>query len=135
MSKSKINIAITGVGNCASALLQDRDVQGISGKHHWTDRLLPRWVTRLLMSNAGAAFDVDKRKVGKSLPKRQVFAKPNFTKVFYDKLPDYPVKGRDGAGSGLGISEHMADYYQDKSFVVTDQEPCDVVKVLKGKRS
>ena len=30
-----------------------------------------------------------------------------------------------------GVSEHMADYDQDKSFVVAEQEPCDVVKVLK----
>ena len=30
-----------------------------------------------------------------------------------------------------GVSEHMANYADDKRFIVADEEPCDVVKVLK----
>ncbi|MFY9273296.1 MAG: inositol-3-phosphate synthase [Thermacetogeniaceae bacterium] len=126
---SKINIAIAGVGNCASALLQGIEMYKVS----------PENSIGLLNYNLGgytpadvnvvAAFDVDKRKVGKSL-KEAVFAKPNCTKVFYDKLPDYPVKVEMGPVLD-GISEHMADYDEDKSFIVADQEPCDVAKVLK----
>lgn len=126
---SKINIAIAGVGNCASALLQGIEMYKIS----------PENSIGLLSYNLGgytpadvnvvAAFDVDKRKVGKSL-KEAVFAKPNCTKVFYDKLPDYPVKVEMGPVLD-GISEHMADYDEDKTFIVADQEPCDVAKVLK----
>lgn len=126
---SKINIAIAGVGNCASALLQGIEMYKVS----------PENSIGLLNYNLGgytpadvnvvAAFDVDKRKVGKSL-KEAVFAKPNCTKVFYDKLPDYPVKVEMGPVLD-GISEHMADYDEDKSFIVADQEPCDVTKVLK----
>ena len=129
MSKSKINIAITGVGNCASALLQGIEMYKASPEN--TIGLIDYYLGGYSPAdvNVVAAFDVDKRKVGKSL-KEAVFAKPNCTKVFYDKLPDYPVKVEMGPVLD-GISEHMADYYQDKSFVVADQEPCDVVKVLK----
>lgn len=126
---SKINIAIAGVGNCASALLQGIEMYKVS----------PQNTIGLIDYNLGgytpadvnvvAAFDVDKRKVGKSL-KEAVFAKPNCTKVFYDKLPDYPVKVEMGPVLD-GISEHMADYSEEKSFVVAAQEPCNVAQVLK----
>lgn len=126
---SKINIAIAGVGNCASALLQGIEMYKVS----------PENSTGLIDYNLGgytpadvnvvAAFDVDKRKVGKSL-KEAVFAKPNCTKVFYEKLPDYPVKVEMGPVLD-GISEHMADYSEEKSFLVAAQKPCDVAKVLK----
>jgi len=126
---SKINIAIAGVGNCASALLQGIEMYKIS----------PENSIGLLSYNLGgytpadvnvvAAFDVDKRKVGKSL-REAVFAKPNCSKVFYDKLPDYPVKVEMGPVLD-GVSEHMADFDEDKRFIVADQEPCDVAKVLK----
>ncbi|MGI6555299.1 MAG: inositol-3-phosphate synthase [Bacillota bacterium] len=79
--------------------------------------------------NVVAAFDVDKRKVGKSL-REAVFAKPNCTTVFYKDLPDYPVQVQMGHVLD-GISEHMADYPEDQTFVVAEEEPCDVVKTLK----
>jgi len=126
---SKINIAIAGVGNCASALLQGIEMYKVS----------PENTIGLIEYNLGgytpadinvvAAFDVDKRKVGKSL-REAIFSKPNCTKVFYDKLPDYPVKVEMGPVLD-GVSEHMADYNQEKSFVVAAQKPCDVAKVLK----
>lgn len=126
---SKINIAIAGIGNCASSLLQGIEMYKNS----------PEDTIGLMNYDLGgytpgdvnvvAAFDVDKRKVGKSL-KDAIFAKPNCTKVFYDKLPDYPVKVQMGPVLD-GVSDHMADYPEDQSFVVADEEPCDVVKVLK----
>ncbi len=126
---SKINIAIAGVGNCASALLQGIEMYKES----------PEDSIGLLNYNLGgytpgdvnvvAAFDVDKRKVGKGL-KEALFSKPNCTTVFYDKLPDYPVRVHMGPVLD-GVSEHMADYDADKTFVVAGEEPCDVVKVLK----
>jgi len=125
---SKINIAIAGVGNCASALLQGIEMykspeNTIGLISYDLGGYTPADV------NVVAAFDVDKRKVGKGL-REAVFSKPNCTKVFYDKLPDYPVIVQMGPVLD-GVSEHMADYDEDKSFVVADQEPCDVVKVLK----
>jgi len=126
---SKINVAIAGVGNCASALLQGIEMY----KEH------PENVIGLMNYNLGgytpgdvnvvAAFDVDKRKVGKGL-REAIFAKPNCAQIFYDKLPDYPVQVQMGPVLD-GVSEHMADYDEDEAFVVADQEPCDVVKVLK----
>ena len=126
---SKINVAIAGVGNCASALLQGIEMY----KEH------PENVIGLMNYNLGgytpgdvnvvAAFDVDKRKVGKGL-REAIFAKPNCAQIFYDKLPDYPVQVEMGPVLD-GVSEHMADYDEDEAFVVADQEPCDVVKVLK----
>jgi len=126
---SKINIAIAGVGNCASALLQGIEMYKVSPEN--TIGLISYDLGGYTPAdvNVVAAFDVDKRKVGKGL-REAVFSKPNCTKVFYDKLPDYPVIVQMGPVLD-GVSEHMADYDEDKSFVVADQEPCDVVKVLK----
>ncbi len=126
---SKINIAIAGVGNCASALLQGIEMYKKSPEN--TIGLLNYDLGGYTPGdiNVVAAFDIDKRKVGKGL-KEAVFAKPNCTTVFYDQLPDYPVQVQMGPVLD-GVSEHMADYDEDKTFVVADQEPCDVAKVLK----
>ncbi|NLW06701.1 MAG: inositol-3-phosphate synthase [Clostridia bacterium] len=126
---ARINVAIAGVGNCASALLQGIEMYKQS----------PENVIGLMHYDLGgykpgdikvvAAFDVDKRKVGKSL-KEAIFARPNCTTVFYSQLPDYPVQVHMGPVLD-GISEHMANYDPDKTFIVANQEPCDVAKVLK----
>ncbi len=130
---SKINIAIAGVGNCASALLQGIEMYKES----------PENIIGLMNYNLGgytpsdinvvAAFDVDKRKVGRPL-KEAIFSKPNCTTIFYDKLPDYPVQVHMGPVMD-GVSEHMGDYDEDRRFVVADQEPCDVAKVLKESKA
>lgn len=129
----KINIAIAGVGNCASALLQGIEMYKNS----------PQNIIGLMNYDLGgykpgdikvvAAFDVDKRKVGKRL-KEALFAKPNCTTTFYEDLPDYPVNVQMGPVLD-GVSEHMSDYDEDRTFVVADQEPCDVAKVLKESRA
>jgi myo-inositol-1-phosphate synthase len=126
---SRINIAIAGVGNCASALLQGIELYKVSPENSigLIDYSLGGYTPADV--NVVAAFDVDKRKVGKGL-KEAVFAKPNCTTVFHDKLPDYPVKVEMGTVLD-GISEHMTDHNRDKNFLVADQKPCDVVKVLK----
>ncbi|MBO8127647.1 MAG: inositol-3-phosphate synthase [Peptococcaceae bacterium] len=125
----KINLAIAGVGNCASALLQGIEMYKNSPEntiglmHYNLGGYTPGDI------NVVAAFDVDKRKVGKPL-KEAIFAKPNCTKIFYENLPDYPVTVQMGSVLD-GVSEHMSDYDEDKTFMVADQEPCDVVKILK----
>jgi myo-inositol-1-phosphate synthase len=126
---SKINIAIAGIGNCASALLQGIEMY----KHS------PKNTIGLMNYDIGgykpgdirvvAAFDVDKRKVGKGL-KEAIFSKPNCTTVFYNDLPEYPVQVQMGPVMD-GVSDHMADYDSDRSFVVAEQQPCDVAKALK----
>jgi len=126
---SKIKVAIAGIGNCASALLQGIEMYKNS----------PENTIGLLNYDLGgytpgdievvAAFDIDKRKVGKKL-KEALLAKPNCTTVFYAQLPDYPVEVHMGPVLD-GVSEHMASYPEDNTFLVADEEPCDVVKVLK----
>jgi len=130
---AKINIAIAGVGNCASALLQGIEMYKKSPEN--TIGLLNYDLGGYTPGdiNVVAAFDVDKRKVGKPL-REAVFAKPNCTKIFYDNLPDYPVKVHMGPIMD-GVSKHMADYDEDRAFVVADEEPCDVVKVLKESKA
>jgi len=130
---SKINIAIAGVGNCASALLQGIEMYKQSPEN--TIGLISYSLGGYTPGdvNVVAAFDVDRRKVGKPL-KEAVLAKPNCALLFYDQLPDYPVTVHMGPVMD-GVSEHMANYDEDETFVVADQEPCDVAKVLKESKA
>jgi myo-inositol-1-phosphate synthase len=130
---SKINIAIAGVGNCASALLQGIEMYKQSPEN--TIGLISYSLGGYTPGdvNVVAAFDVDRRKVGKPL-KEAVLAKPNCALLFYDQLPDYPVTVHMGPVMD-GVSEHMANYDEVETFVVADQEPCDVAKVLKESKA
>lgn len=127
----RIRLAIVGVGNCASALIQGIEYY----KNHTPEEKIPG----LMHFNLGgyipgdievvAAFDIDKRKVNKPL-KEAIFAKPNCTKVFYRDLPEYNVKVSMGTIFD-GFAEHMKFYPDDKRFIPANEEPVDVVKVLK----
>lgn len=127
----KIKLAIVGLGNCASAL-----IQGIEYYKKYTSQ---DKFPGLMHFNLGgylpgdievvAAFDIDERKVNKPL-KEAVFAKPNCTRIFYSDLPDYPVKVSMGPVLD-GFAEHMKNYSPDKRFIPAQEEPVDVVKVLK----
>jgi len=74
-----------------------------------------------------AAFDVDKRKVGKD-SSEAVFADPNCTAVF-SRVPYYGVEVKMGPVMD-GVAPHMHTYPENKTVVVVDDEPCDVVKQL-----
>lgn len=125
----KIRIAIVGVGNCASSL-----VQGIEyyRQHEGTEKL------GLMHYDLGgyqpgdievvAAFDVDKRKVGKPLSEA-IFALPNCTCVFTPKISNSRTIVRMGHVLD-GISPHMLNYPAEQTFVPADEKPCDVEKVL-----
>ncbi|MDM7912641.1 MAG: inositol-3-phosphate synthase, partial [Methanotrichaceae archaeon] len=75
-----------------------------------------------------AAFDIDARKVGRDVSEA-IFALPNCTKVIY---PDIPLKGVEvKMGPVLdGVAAHMANYPEERRFVVADVEPCDVKREL-----
>ena len=134
MEKTPIRIAIVGVGNCASAL-----IQGIEF-YRESNRKNPKIESLGLMHldlggykpwdiEVGAAFDIDRRKVGKLL-KDAIFAKPNCTKTISPNLNDSAV--RVSMGEVLdGVSEHMKDYPEDRIFLVADEKPSNVEKVLK----
>jgi len=119
-----------GVGNCASSL-----VQGIEyyRQHEGTEKL------GLMHYDLGgyqpgdievvAAFDVDKRKVGKPLSEA-IFALPNCTQVFSPKISNSRTIVQMGHILD-GISPHMLNYPAERTFVPADEKPCDVEKVLR----
>jgi len=129
MSK-KVKLAIVGVGNCASSLIQgiyyyrNRSEEEISGLMHYDIGGYKPWDIEVV-----AAFDIDVRKVGKDLSKA-IFEKPNCTTVFCPDIPEMGVEVQMGPIMD-GFAEHMEDYPEDQRFVPADKEPVDVVKVLK----
>ncbi|SMF84016.1 NTP transferase domain-containing protein [Tistlia consotensis] len=127
---SKIRIAIAGVGNCASSLLQgleyyrNHSAEALAGLMHPS---IDGWgVTDV---EVVAAFDVDRRKVG--LPVEQaIFARPNCTKVFQRALPVSDVLVEKGPVLD-GVPAHMEDYPEDQAFRVSEAEPVDVARRLR----
>ena len=131
MSKP-IKIAMAGIGNCCSSLIQGlyyyKDVKDEKGL-----------VLGLMHSVVGgykisdikvvAAFDIDKRKAGKDLSEA-IFAKPNCTKIFYKNIPKMGVKVKMGPVLD-GVAPHMKEYPKDQTFVVAREKPLDVVRELK----
>jgi myo-inositol-1-phosphate synthase len=133
VGRERIRIAIVGMGNCASSL-----VQGVA---YYAGRE-PREAIGLMHFELGgfapgdievvAAFDVDARKVGRDVSEA-IFAPPNCTKVFYADVPKAGVPVRMGRVLD-GISPHMAEYGPARSFVVADALEADqgeVVRVLR----
>ncbi len=129
--QKKIRVAIAGVGNCASALVQGveyyRDRQGAAAEG----------VMRPFIGGYGcadvefvAAFDIDRRKIGRPL-EEAIFAKPNCARIFQSVLPVSTVIVQ--AGPVLdGIAAHMADYPDDMSFRAADLEPTDIAVALRA---
>lgn len=123
-----IRVAIVGIGNCASALVQgveyyknandDDDIPGLMhinfGGYHIKDI---RFV---------AAFDVNKHKIGRDLSEA-IFAEPNCC----TKFAEVPTLGVKVLPSPIldGVASHMKDafYIYDNG----DVDPADVVSVLK----
>jgi len=132
-----INVAIVGVGNCASSL-----VQGIAhyqngganeqiGLSHWD---LGGYRPKDL--KIVAAWDIDQRKVGRDIAEA-IFAKPNCTTTFCDHVPATGAKVRMGRVFD-GIADHMANYPAERSFMLAgDDEPDQqaIVDVLRETRA
>jgi myo-inositol-1-phosphate synthase len=124
-----IKIAIVGIGNCASALVQglyyyNKDCNDSTGLMHYElGGYIPSDIEVV------AAFDVDARKVGKDL-NEAIFQKPNCTKIFCNNLPSSGVEVMMGHVLD-GVAPHMHQYPADQTFVVAEKEPVDVVGVLK----
>lgn len=130
---ANIKVALVGLGNCASALLQ--------GIHYYKDKKAEEVIGLLHFDLGGykpgdieivAAFDIDQRKVGLDVSEA-IFAKPNCAKVFY---PNPPLSGvKVSMGRILdGFSPHMAETEEDFTFLpATLKEPGEdeVIKILK----
>ena len=80
-----------------------------------------------------AAFDIDRRKVGRVL-EEAVFAGPNCTRVFQPTLAESGVTVQMGPILD-GVAEHMAHYGDDEAFRPADDPPVDVAAVLRESRA
>lgn len=121
----QINVAIIGVGNCASSLVQ--------GVQYYRDASEDDFVPGLMHVNLGgyhirdvnfaAAFDIDRNKVGKDLAEA-IFAPPNNTMKFCD-VPASGVKVERGmTHDGLGK-------YLSQIITKAPGSTADIVKILK----
>ena len=92
----KIRIAIVGVGNCASSLVQgfeyyrDKRPEDAIGLMHWEIGGFRPFDIKVV-----AAFDIDVRKVGKDV-NEAIFELPNCTTVFCKDLPKAKVSVQMG---------------------------------------
>jgi myo-inositol-1-phosphate synthase len=121
------------VGNCASSLVQGLAHYSNGGANeqiglmHWDlGGYRPRDIKVV------AAWDVDRRKVGKDVG-TAIFEKPNCTAVFCDHVPASGVTVEMGRILD-GYSEHMAEAPDDRTFLLSDAaEPSkdDVVRRLR----
>lgn len=118
---AKIRIAIVGVGNCASSLVQGiayykgKKDQDIIGLMHWDIGGYKPHDMKVV-----AAFDIDKRKVGKDVS-QAIFESPNCTTIFHKKVPRAGVKVTMGKILD-GVSRHMKVYEDEYTFVVGDKK-------------
>lgn len=131
-----INVALVGIGNCASSL-----VQGVA--HYGAGDNAQVGLAHPTLGGYGpgdinfvAAWDVDRRKVGRDLAEA-IFAAPNCTTRFCDDVPAAGVRVRMGRVLD-GIAPHMAQFPSESSFrpaAVPEPEQDDVVAVLRETRT
>ena len=133
---AEVRVALVGVGNCASSLVQgvtyygDPDKASV-GLMHW---LIGGYQPADL--KFVAAFDIDARKVGLDLA-AAIFAQPNCTAVFQ---PNVPATGVTVAMGPVldGMAEHMASMPRERAFVRAEApEPgkAEIVAALKAART
>ncbi len=121
----KINVAIIGVGNCASSLVQ--------GVYYYRDAKEDEFVPGLMHVNLGgyhirdinfvAAFDIDKNKVGKDLSEA-IYTKPNNTFEFC-QVP------KSGVRVDRGMTHDGLGKYLSQIIQKAPGPTADIVKILK----
>ena len=127
-ARRPIRVAVVGVGNCASSLIQ--------GRYYYENAADDEFVPGLMHVNLGgyhvrdiefvAAFDIDKNKVGKDLSEA-IYAKPNNTYVF-QQVPKLDVRvDRGMTHDGLGK-------YLSQVIEKAPGPTADVVGILKERR-
>ena len=128
-----IKIAIVGIGNCVSSLIQgihyyrEKDPEDASGLMHYDMNGYKPGDIEVV-----AAFDIDRRKVGRDVHEA-IFTKPNCTTLFCPDLPPSGVTVRMGKILD-GVAGHMKDYPDDHAFVLSDApEPtaAEIIQVIK----
>src|SRR2546421_3291117 len=118
----KIRIAIVGVGNCASSLVQGINFYQGSSANGTAVGLMHREMGPYRPGDIEvvAAFDIDRRKVGLDVA-RAIFAPPNCTKVFCEKV------SLTGAIVKMGCvfdsyAPHMRDQDPLRTFLPLEKE-------------
>jgi myo-inositol-1-phosphate synthase len=127
-----IRIAIAGVGNCASSLLQGLEhYRRVPPEQHeaWGLMHLEMGGYRPGDVEVVAAFDVDARKVGRPLHEA-AFAPPNCTTAIGHHVAKSEVLVQMGPLHD-GVAPHMADWPAERSFRVADERAVDVAAVLR----
>jgi len=121
-------VAIVGVGNSASALIQ--------GVEYYKNAKEDETVPGLMHVNFGgyyvrdikfvAAFDVDKNKIGRDLAEA-IFTKPNCCAKFAN-VPPLGVKVSPGPVLD-GVAKHMRETFN--VYNESETKPADIVSILK----
>jgi myo-inositol-1-phosphate synthase len=127
---AKVNVAIVGVGNCASSLVQ--------GVEYYKNAREDQFVPGLMHVNFGgyhirdikfvAAFDVDANKVSRDLAEA-IFAPPNCTVKFSD-VPKLGVEVMKGP-----VLDGLGKYLKGVMPVDSAQKAVDIAQVLKDSRA
>ncbi|MGH2510052.1 MAG: inositol-3-phosphate synthase, partial [Ktedonobacteraceae bacterium] len=129
MSNKKVRVAIVGVGNCASSLIQ--------GVQYYKEAKTEDFVTGLMHTTLGgyhisdieftAGFDINQTKVGKDLSEA-IFAAPNNTYKFSDvpflNAPVYRGMTHDGLGK-----------YLSQVITKSERQTDDIVNILKDTKT
>ncbi len=124
-ANKKVRVAIIGVGNCASSLVQ--------GVHYYRNAQVEDFIPGLMHVNLGgyhisdiefsAAFDIDTNKVGRDISEA-IYASPNNTYRFADVphmgTPVYRGMTHDGLGK-----------YLSRVITKAPGQTADIVRILK----
>ena len=134
----KVRVAIVGVGNCASSLVQ--------GRYYYADAKDGDFVPGLMHVNLGgyhirdiefvAAFDIDRNKVGKDLSEA-IYVEPNNTYRFAD-VPHLGVsveRGMTHDGLGKYLSEIIEKAPGPTADIVGILKERNVDVLLRGARA
>jgi myo-inositol-1-phosphate synthase len=127
----RIQVCVVGLGNCATSLItgvvkysKDKSMNGISYESigdYTVDSL-----------DFVLAFDVDKRKVGKSISEA-LQQRPNCTPLLCSKEElesSHNVCGKVYKGPVLdGVADHMKDYPESNSFRVSEEAALDEAEI------
>ncbi len=124
----KVRVAIVGVGNCASSLVQ--------GRYYYEKAAVDDFIPGLMHVDLGgyhvrdidfvAAFDIDKNKVGKDLGEA-IYIKPNNTFVF-EKV------GKLGVTVERGMVHDGLGKYLSQIIEKAPGETADIVGILRDRQ-
>ena len=116
----KVKIALIGIGNCTSSLIQGieyyrskNDTEHIGLMHYDLGGYRPQDIEVV------AGFDIDKRKVGKDVAEA-IFAPSNCTTVFCKNILPMGVKVHMGRIMD-GFAEHMKAYDDKFTFLLSNE--------------